>query len=280
MPESDRPLFDRLHEQNVSDQAAVSGLELTFFDKEHHPHIFEINGTPHRGEDKAFLGFSGIARDITYRKALQEEIAASLKEKEILLKEIHHRVKNNMQVISSLLSLQAKMVKDTKSRDAIMESQNRVMSIALVHEKLYQSKSLARINFGDYIHKMAENLFDSYNIHSGRIQLEVRSEGIVLPINKAIPTSLLINELLSNSLKYAFPESRRGTIQILFEKEGDRYFLIVRDNGVGLPPDFSLDKTETLGLQLVNSLVGQLDGKISVRSEGGTEFTIEFAAES
>jgi PAS domain S-box-containing protein len=276
MPESDRMTFHQLHQQNVNDRIPVSGLELTFYDKANQPHIFDINGTPHFGEDDSFLGFSGIARDITYRKALQDEIAASLKEKEILLKEIHHRVKNNMQVISSLLSLQAKMVKDAKSRDAIKESQNRVMSIALVHEKLYQSKSLARINFRDYIKRMAENLFDSYNIHADQITLEVSADDIILPINKAIPISLMINEMLSNSLKYAFPNGRKGVIEILFRKDGERHILTVRDNGVGFPPGTRWDQTETLGLQLVHSLAGQLDGTITYSGEKGTEFRVEF----
>ena len=151
MPEPSKEGFHRLHERNISVRTPVSGIELTFYDKERKLHIFEINGTPHFSHDGTFLGFSGIARDITDRKALQDEIAASLKEKEILLKEIHHRVKNNMQVISSLLSLQAKMIKDDKSREAIKESQNRVMSIALVHEKLYQSKSLAQIDYSEDI---------------------------------------------------------------------------------------------------------------------------------
>jgi PAS domain S-box-containing protein len=276
MPESDRPAFHRLHEQNITEQAAVSGIELTIYDKDHRPHIFEINGTPHFGMNKEFLGFSGIARDITYRKALQDEIAASLREKEILLKEIHHRVKNNMQVISSLLNLQAKSVRDTKSREAIKESQNRVMSIALVHEKLYQSKSLARINFRGYIKKMAENLFDSYNVHPDRIRLEVEADDIVLPISKAIPVSLIINEMLSNSLKYAFPGDRQGIVEIVFRREDEKHMLTIRDNGIGLPEGFALDKTETLGLQLVHSLVGQLDGTISFSREKGTEFRIEF----
>ncbi len=280
MPESSRTAFFQLHEHNILHKTAVSGIELTLFDTNGKEHIFEINGTPHFDDDGIFIGFSGIARDITYRKALQDEIAASLKEKEILLKEIHHRVKNNMQVISSLLSLQAKMVKDEKSRDAIKESQNRVMSIALVHEKLYKSKSLAQIDYSEYIRKMAENLLDSYNVQREKAELVVDAVDIVLPISKAIPVSLIINELLSNSLKYAFPDDRKGTVGIVFKKEGDRHFLTVWDNGVGLPAGFQWDKTETLGLQLVTSLVGQLAGTISFAGDNGCEFRIEFTLDT
>jgi PAS domain S-box-containing protein len=279
MPEASREQFTALHNQNIDAKKPITGIELTLFDKEGAQHIFEINGTPWFGPDNAFMGFSGIARDITYRKTLQDEIAASLKEKEILLKEIHHRVKNNMQVISSLLSLQAKLMKDEKSRVAIQESQNRVMSIALVHEKLYQSKSLSQINFREYIKKMAQYLFESYNVDPEKILFDIVTDDIILPINKAIPISLIINEMLSNALKYAFPKERKGIIEIIFRKEGDRYFLTVRDNGIGLPENFTLDQTETLGLQLVNSLVGQLAGTISWSGTGGAEFRLEFTIE-
>ncbi|NMB77764.1 MAG: PAS domain S-box protein [Methanomicrobiales archaeon] len=280
MTEASRPAFVRMHEQNVSRQEPVSGIELAFFDKDKNTRIFEINGTPHIDPAGKFIGFSGIARDITYKKALQDEIAASLKEKEILLKEIHHRVKNNMQVISSLLNLQAKMVKDARSREAIQESQNRVMSIALVHEKLYQSRSLAQIDYSEYIKKMTENLLDSYNVHPGKVQLRVEAESVILPITKAIPVSLIINELLTNSLKYAFPDDRTGIIGVRFGKEGDQYILTVWDNGIGLPAGFVWDKTDTLGLQLVSSLVGQLSGTIRFSGEGGTEFRITFTVDA
>ncbi len=271
--------FLSLYYQTITEKKPIVGINLAFVDHAKKSHIFEINGTPHVDRENEVISFSGIARDVTERKALQDEIAASLKEKEILLKEIHHRVKNNMQVISSLLSLQAKLVKDQKSRDAIKESQNRVMSIALVHERLYQSKSLARISFPEYIRKMAENLFDSYSVRTDRIQLFINADDIFLPISKAIPVSLIINEMLSNSLKYAFPDNRTGSIRITFRKKGDRHLLIVQDDGVGLPPGFTLESTDTLGLQLVSSLVGQIQGDITYSGEKGAEFRIEFTIE-
>ncbi len=257
MPEPSQGGFYRLHERNISLRTPVTGIELAFYDKERKLHVFEINGTPHFSHDETFVGFSGIARDITDRKALQDQISTSLKEKEILLKEIHHRVKKNMQVISSLLSLQAKMIKDDKSREAIKESQNRVMSIALVHEKLYQSESLAKIDYSEYLRKMVKNLLDSYSVQPGKIDLVIEAGDIVLPINKAIPVSLIINELLSNSLKYAFPKGEAGVVGISFKREGEQYFLNVWDTGVGLPAGFTWDKSDTLGLQLVSSLVGR-----------------------
>jgi two-component sensor histidine kinase len=218
-------------------------------------------------------------RDITERRILQNEVSASLKEKEILLKEIHHRVKNNMQVISSLLSLQVKQMKDTPSREAIRESQNRVMSIALVHEKLYQSKSLAAIEYHDYLKNIAENLLQSYGIPPGKVRIEIRGENIVLPIGRAIPISLMINELLSNSLKYAFPGDRKGVITVDFHREGEKEVLIVSDDGIGLPEGIDPGHTETLGLQLVNSLAGQALGTITLNRDRGTEFRIAFENE-
>ena len=221
-----------------------------------------------------------LQQEIAERKTLQEEIAASLNEKEILLKEIHHRVKNNMQVISSLLNLQAKMIRDPRSREAIRESQNRVTSIALIHEKLYQSKSLAEINFGDYLRKMGDYLLRSYSITPEKARIDVQADNILLPIHKAIPVSLIINELISNSLKYAFPDDRSGVISIRLRREDDHYSLIIGDNGIGLPAGFELNRAETLGMQLVISLVDQVQGTLAVNGTEGTEFGVEFPVET
>jgi PAS domain S-box-containing protein len=258
----------------------ISGFELEFpADSHNKKTLYEINATPSFAKDGSYTGYYGIARDITERKNLQNTVAASLEEKEILLKEIHHRVKNNMQVISSLLSLQVKVMKDTKSREALLESQNRVMSIALVHEKLYQSKSYAEIDYYDYLTKIVEILLQSYGIPKGKIRIEIQAEKIVLPIGKAIPVSLMINEMLSNSMKYAFPGERKGVIVVSLEKHGNHYTLVVRDDGIGLPEQIDLDHIETLGLQLVNSLVGQIQGTIAMNRHGGTEYRIEFEIE-
>jgi PAS domain S-box-containing protein len=272
--------IEKYLEPGLSSHQPVSGFEIEvpdFVSKK--SLIFEVNATPSYDKTGTYTGYSGIARDITERKALQNEIASSLKEKEILLKEIHHRVKNNMQVISSLLNLQVRLMKDVKGREALRESQNRVMSIALVHEKLYQSKSLARIQYQDYLKTIAENLLQSYGIPPGKIRIDINADNVVLPISKAIPISLMINEMLSNSLKYAFPDDRTGVIIVDIQKEGDQHTLVVRDDGIGLPEGFDLDHTETLGLQLVNSLVGQILGTITLNRTRGTEFRIAFSLE-
>jgi len=154
------------------------------------------------------------------------------------------------------------------------------MSIALVHEKLYQSKSFAEIDYNDYLEKIAENLLQSYGIPRGKVRIDIHADKIVLPIGKAIPISLMINEMLSNALKYAFPGERTGVITVNIQKTGDRYSLIVRDNGIGLPEEIDLEHIETLGLQLVNSLVAQILGTITLDRNGGTEFRIDFTLES
>jgi two-component sensor histidine kinase len=212
------------------------------------------------------------------RRKAQEQIKASLKEKEVLLKEIHHRVKNNLQIICSLLDLQAEHLTDTKVIEVFQESQNRIQSMALIHEKLYQSDDLATINFADYINELITNLCYSYEVHLDAISLKTNIEPIVLDIDTAIPCGLIVNELVSNSLKYAFPFGYRGELCIELHSVSEHEFiLIVSDTGIGLPKDLDFKNTKSLGLQLVNSLTHQLNGSISLNRDcppdsGGAEW--------
>lgn len=220
---------------------------------------------------------TSIIRDITERKKSEEQLKKSLKEKEMLLKEIHHRVKNNLMVISSLLNLQSKYIKDKESLNIFRESQNRAQSMALIHERLYRSKDLKRIDFGEYIRTLALDLYHSYVIDPGKIELKFDVEGIMLDINTTIPLGLIVNELVSNSMKHGFPEGRHGEIIIQFHKKDDStYELEIKDNGVGFPDDLDYRNTESLGLQLVNSLTEQIDGEIELKNSNGTTFTIKF----
>jgi PAS domain S-box-containing protein len=220
----------------------------------------------------------GTAQDITERKQSEELIKTSLKEKEVLLREIHHRVKNNMQIISSLLNLQAGYIEDKKYLDMLKDSQNRIMTMSLVHEKLYMSKNFTKINFKDYIHNLANSVFQSYTSRSGNILLNLNIEDIELGIDSAIPCGLIVNELVTNSIKYAFPGEKKGEIKIvLSKKDGNDYELTVSDNGIGFPEDIDFRKTETLGLHLVSLLAEeQLSGKINLNRSKGTEFSIRF----
>jgi len=215
-----------------------------------------------------------VLRDVTDRKR-SEKIKQSLKEKEILLQEIHHRVKNNIQVICSLLNLQSRHIKDKKYAEMLKESQDRIKSMGLIHEKLYKSESLAQIDFSEYIKDLAQSLFRSYGASASNIALKIEGN-VCLGIDTAIPCGLLINELVSNSLKHAFPD-RKGEITIVFRSDNGCIELIVSDNGVGIPDDIDFRTTESLGLHLVTILAeDQLGGEITLNRSTGTAFHITF----
>lgn len=218
-----------------------------------------------------------LAASVSERKQGEERIMASLHEKEILLREIHHRVKNNLQVISSLLSLQARQVKDQGTLEMFKESQNRIRSIALVHEELHDARDLSQVDFASHIRSLTSHLFRSYGVRSDRVGLKIDVEDVFLSMDAAIPCSLLINELVSNSLKYAFPSNRKGEIRIdLRRGPGDEVKLIVGDNGAGLPKDMDFRGCETLGMQLINALSDQLGGTVELAADAGTKFIITF----
>ncbi len=233
-------------------------------------------------KDGELIGLNYILEDITERKKVEERIRNSLKEKEMLLQEIHHRVKNNMQVISSLLNLQVKEIEDKRTVELFRESQNRIKSMALIHESLYQSKNFTNINFKEYIKILTDNLFRAYRISKGKVGLNLAIQDVSLGIDNAIPCGLITNELVSNSLKYAYPGKKRGNINIMLNSnEKNEINLVVKDDGVGLPKDFNYGKTKSLGLHLVKMLVeDQLQGEIKINRTNGTTFQIKFKGES
>jgi len=254
-------------------------------DPNKHPKEYETRGRDKNGDIKDLLvtvvTIPGTEKqlvslmDITNRKTYENQIKSSLKEKNILIKEIHHRVKNNMQIISSLLSLQTKFVNDEEALNILKESQNRVKSMAIIHEKLYQSKDLSQINFGEYIESLVSNLFYSYNANNTDIKPVYDVEDLSLNMDTAVPCGLIISELVSNSLKYAFPTEKSGEILISLKFRDNKYRLIISDNGVGMS-EVDVDKLDSLGLLLVFSLTEQLDGDITINREHGTEFIINF----
>lgn len=219
---------------------------------------------------------SGILIDITERKLAEQKVSQSLREKELLLKEIHHRVKNNLQVVSSLLKLQQNYVTDKKTYDVLVDSQNRVRSMALVHQKLYQSKDFSQIEFGEYVRQLTQQLVNVFRSKSNDVLINVETSNAMLSIDQAIPCGLIINELVSNSLKYAFPSGCSGIINISVNHTGNESELIIQDSGIGFPTGIDFKDTATLGLQLVNTLVGQIDGTIEMDVKDGTIFTIKF----
>ncbi|MBV9389651.1 MAG: response regulator [Chroococcidiopsidaceae cyanobacterium CP_BM_ER_R8_30] len=228
----------------------------------------------HRAEQ---LVEEATAQKLAEHERTEAQIKASLQEKEVLLKEVHHRVKNNFQIISSLLSLQSNSIQDERCREVFKISQNRIESMALVHEKLYLSENLAQIDFADYIKGLVADLMSSYQVDSDTIDIRVIAERAFLSLGTAIACGLIINELVLNAFKYGFPEGRSGEVYINFCSEDDgKFSLAISDNGIGFPQDLDFKHTESLGLQLVNALTAQLGGTIELNRDKGTEYKITF----
>ena len=251
--------------------------DKTVFPAEYSSHPIKENGLR--------TGTVVTFNDITERKKYLDQIEGSLREKEVLLREIHHRVKNNLQIISSLLNLQAGFSSDRKTNSVLEESKNRVKSMALIHEKLYQTKNFSSLDIREFIEELLKHLFNSYGIDSQTVSMELRIDNISFNADQAVYLGLIVNELVSNSLKHAFDITMTGetdkkpkTIFIGVERDlQNSYSIRIKDNGCGFPGSIDYKNTESLGLQLVISLVKQLDGKISMNAENGTEFVITFS---
>jgi PAS domain S-box-containing protein len=235
-----------------------------------------VLASPIVADDKV-VAIYAIYRNITERKQAEEKIKSALNEREVMLREIHHRVKNNMQIISSLLRLQSRQIKSKKTLDLFNVGQNRIRSMALIHESLYQSSDLAKIDFSDYMKRLTTHLLSTYRVGMERIRMKLDVRDVYLDINRAIPCGLIINELVSNSLRHAFPGDQKGDVQVIMNvnKQG-KYSLAVNDTGAGFPEDVDFKQTETLGMQLVIDLVNQLRGTIKLKREKGTKFRVVF----
>jgi len=216
--------------------------------------------------------------DITSRKKHELEILSSLQEKEILLKEVYHRVKNNLQIIWSLLSIQSRQVSDETVKGYFLECQNRIKSLALLHETLYRTENLRDINYGEYLTQITTNLIRTYNINCKEIIVEIEASETTIPLTLAVPCSLIVNEMVTNSLKYAFNQTGKGTIKILFtcNVETRSYHLDYRDSGPGFPDEINPQQIKSLGMQLIYGLTKQLKGTIVQNNDNGVHFTIDF----
>jgi two-component sensor histidine kinase len=215
-----------------------------------------------------------LQEEIFQRQAAEQKLKESLEEKTVLLKEVHHRVKNNLQIIASLLNLQSRYIHDEATLAAIRESQNRVRAMALVHEKLYRSEEIARIDLRDYLQFLGTGLFQFYDARVRGITFNLEIHDVSVDINAAIPLGLIINELISNSLKYAFPDGRKGEVAIVVTKSDRSILIDYRDDGAGIPGDLDWRNTQSLGLRLVNTLVDQLNGTIELDRTQGTRFLL------
>ena len=221
--------------------------------------------------------YAGIAEDISDRKLAFEQLQASLKDKEVLLQEIHHRVKNNLQIISSLLYLQANRIEDVQAREFLQDSRNRVESMALVHETLYREQDFAGVNFAEYVQNLAANLFNLYKVSTANILFEVIvCSEVSINLDQAIPCGLIINELITNALKHSFKKAQSGTVFVRLEKNLEQLILAVGNNGDRLPSDFKLERTHSMGLRLVMTLVQQLQGTLELEQSDFITFKIIF----
>ena len=239
-------------------------------------HLIAWSNTAILNSKKQVEYIIGTGIDITQRKKNEEKIEKTLKEKDIMLKEIYHRVKNNLQIICSLLDLQTQNSTNNKVKSVFNESKNRIKTMALIHETLYHSENLTSININDYVNKLMSHLFISFGINSDKIAYNIYANNISMEISMAIYCGLIINELVSNSLKYAFINKDKGKISVIFELDKNIIKLIISDNGTGIPKEIKMDKVNTLGLTLVNTLVKhQLDGSIRILRKNGTKFTIK-----
>lgn len=236
----------------------------------------EIYIHPIEDENGVIEEISGIGHDVTQKKLYEIELKKSLNEKEILLKEVHHRVKNNMQVISSILSLQSSYVTDKYVLDVLMESRNRIAAMASIHERLYRTTNLSDIRFSSYVQDLVESLVNTYELSEISVEVVFSLDEVFLSLNHAIPCGLILNELISNSLKYAFKGRKAGKIEVVLISKSEKISLSLADDGVGIPKDISVENTDTLGLQLVSTLVEQMEGKLLLERNNGTKFIISF----
>ncbi len=261
------------HQQIIARKQIVTNQEIVLKDGR----VLEQNYVP-IFIDSVDRGHLWMYRDISDRKQAESRLVTSLQEKEILLKEIHHRVKNNLLVVSNLLEFQADYINDPGLVKVLEDSRNRIYSMALIHEKLYRSMNLDTINFGEYLEDLVHNLFESYNIEDNRVTFELDLQPIFLNIETAHPCGLIVNELLSNTLKHAFPGSRKGKVNVLMTQNNkDQIIVRVADNGIGFPAHLDFRHVDSLGMELVCTLTEQLEGEITLNREGGTTFELKFA---
>lgn len=257
-------------------------IEHRFLHKDKYWIILESSVFKIVDEDKKMLLVALYSRDVTKRKMAENSLKAALHEKEVLLQEIHHRVKNNLQVITSLLNLHASRSGNKEVAENLHDSQNRIRAMALIHERLYQSQNLSMVDFNDYIRAISGELFHSYCLHPERIRLEIDVEKVMLDINKAIPCGLIINEVITNVFKYAFPHEniRNGILQIKMHRDNAGMVqLRISDNGIGLPDEACYESNKTLGFMLINLLtMDQLKGTVDISGKNGTTVVIQFPA--
>jgi PAS domain S-box-containing protein len=237
----------------------------------------QVSCSPYYDMNQNLIGSVHIAKDITKRKQIEESLRQSLIDKDLLIKEVHHRVKNNLSVIQSLLQLQSQGLTDNESKSHLEDIQNRVKSMSILHDRLSRSEDLAKLNFSEFISSLANHLYHSYKMNPDRVKLNLSIPEIYVDVDIMMPCGLIINEIVSNSFKYAFPDDKNGEVSIkVHEGDDDEIILIVKDNGIGISDSVNLHNTKSLGLQIVSSLINQIHGKADLLHENGMEFRLKF----
>lgn len=247
------------------------------YDSEGNVFYREVYLNPIYNKSGSIKEVSCIGHDTTKQRTAERELQNSLEEKNVLLQEVHHRVKNNMQVISSILSLQSTYVRDEDTINILRESQNRIRAMAAIHEKLYRTKNFSDIKFSSYVQNLAQNIIETYELSNKTVELSCKLDEVFLTLDVAIPCGLIINELITNSLKYAFNNKEKGLITVDLINQKEKVVLRIADDGIGLPSDIDFRKTESLGLQLVSTLIEQIEGTIEREKREGTAYKIEFS---
>ncbi len=281
MPPDEAKRMKLIFKRIVENKLPFSMLENINLHKDGHPILLETSGVPIFDERGNLSGYRGIDRDITERKRIENDLRTMIRERNTLLREIHHRVRNNMQVISSLFNHHISYINDPGVVSMIRECQRRIKTMAHIHEKLYRSPSLSRINFTEFIEELIIRHIHSYKDEADQVNYFTEIEQIELDIDTAIPLGLIASELVSNAMKHAFPRGKSGQIQLHMSRDKDQIIkLVVKDNGIGIPEDVDIRKTETLGMQLVMLLVEQIEGKIELGRKNGTELSVCFRERS
>ncbi|TYP93615.1 PAS domain S-box-containing protein [Fodinibius salinus] len=275
LPESEVERLEKLVE-GIREGRGMKDIEHQMLKSDGSVIYVHQRGETHYDSEGNAIRVDGILQDVTARKKNEEKIKKALKEKEVLLSEVHHRVKNNLAIINSLLQLEMFNIENGKLKDILSKSQMRIHSMALIHETLYSWESFANISFGSYIKKLTTSLCDTFPEKSQNVDINLHTDDVSLNINQAIPCALVINELVTNSFNHAFPDSETGTVSIDLQGNDHAIDLTISDNGIGFDVPNALDNTNTLGLTLVKKLISQIDGDVDINAQNGTSFHITF----
>lgn len=272
------PGYRRGFQSEATARPMGAGRDLSGLRKDGSEFPVEIGINPvDTGEGPMILS---VILDLSERKQNEKRIHDALQEKELLLEEVHHRVKNNLQVIHSLLDLQALKIKDPDLVAMLRDSQNRIRSMSMIHQTLYQSHDFAQVEFQQFLGELLPNLMDSYGMVAGHVAMAIEANQVKLPINEAIPCGLIVNELVSNALKHGFPAGQCGMVRVLMRHDDDHHIeLAISNDGLGIPEHQNLERSGSLGLQLVQLLTRQLHGRLDVQRSGPTCFTLRFPLE-